>query len=250
MVQPAHDPKRGFLIMPFDSSLDWLHEAVITASAHEGVQTRRADNIFQRGQILQQILDDIDQADVVFAVCTGKNANVFFELGYAWRNHKPILIAEGTHDLPFDVAAFRTELYGSDQAGADRQTLPFRLRRAIVGVLDDNSIPRGRRLSTPPEPRKVARLTARLVQAGNGRKLTIANSGTVEIEDVDITVPEEATSFRLRDHGLPIKILRPGESVDFHVGIVMGGGVRIFDLVLSGKLPDGEPVEIPAKISF
>jgi hypothetical protein len=250
MTETPKEQRRGFLIMPFDPKFDWLHEAVITASAHEGVQTRRADDIFARGQILRQILEDIDQADVIFAVCTDRNANVFFELGYAWLKHNPILIAENAHDLPFDVAAFRTELYGSDVANADRQTLPFRLRRAIKAVLDADTIPHGRRLADPPQPRQTARLHARFSRSGKSHKLTVSNPGTVDIEGVDVIVPEGAESFHLNRDGLPIEILRSGESVDLHVFLTMGRGPRVFDINLHGNLPDGENVEFPAKISL
>lgn len=71
--------------MPFDKQLEWLYEDVIHASVDEKLDTHRADNIAKPGVILDQIFQGIDEADVVFAVCTGRNANVFLELGYAWR---------------------------------------------------------------------------------------------------------------------------------------------------------------------
>lgn len=133
--------------MPFDPALNWLHAEVIHASVAQGVHTRRADDSAQPGPVVQQILDDIDAADVIFAVCTGKNANVFFELGYAWGHHTPILIAEDTHDLPFDLLGNRTALYGRKSPGADRHTLRFRLEKAIASVLAEGGLPRGRRLA-------------------------------------------------------------------------------------------------------
>ena len=132
--------------MPFDAALNWVHAEVIHASVAQGVRTRRADDSARPGPVVQQILDDIDAADVIFAVCTGKNANVFFELGYAWRHHTPILIAEDTHDLPFDLRGNRTALYGRKSPGADRDTLRFRLQEAIASVLAEDGLPRGRRL--------------------------------------------------------------------------------------------------------
>lgn len=42
-----------------------------------------------------------------------QNANVFFELGYAWRSHSPVLLAESAADLPFDVAYYRILIYGT-----------------------------------------------------------------------------------------------------------------------------------------
>src|SRR6476620_676435 len=54
------EEKRGFLIMPFDPALNWLHAEVIHASVAQGVRTRRADDSAQPGPVVQQILDDID----------------------------------------------------------------------------------------------------------------------------------------------------------------------------------------------
>ncbi len=50
-------------------------------------------------------------ADAVIAVCTVRNANVFYELGLADQIHKPILVAAEAQDLPFDVTHFRAQLY-------------------------------------------------------------------------------------------------------------------------------------------
>jgi hypothetical protein len=85
--------KRGFLIMPFDSKFDWLRDDILAAGRSLNIVIERADDIFAPGVLLDQVLDAIDQAAVVVGICTGKNANVFFELGYAWRSHSPALLA-------------------------------------------------------------------------------------------------------------------------------------------------------------
>ena len=240
--------KRGFLIMPFDPALNWLHAEVIHASVAQGVHTRRADDSFQPGPVVQQILDDIDAADVIFAVCTGKNANVFFELGHAWRHHTPILIAEDTHDLPFDILGNRTALYGRKSPGADRDTLRFRLEKAIASVLTEKTLPRGRRLAVPPQPKRVARLTARLERSDN--KVSITNAGAIDIRSILVQSPEEAAGFHLHQEDLPIDVLRPGDTVRIPAFVTMGGGPGIFDLTLTGETDDGETVEFKSKISL
>jgi hypothetical protein len=248
---PADDRKRGFLIMPFSDELNWLHEEIMEASLAEKVTTRRADNIFKPGAILQQIFDEIDEADLIFAVCTGRNANVFFELGYAWREHSPILIAEDTHDLPFDLSAFRTELYGRDVPSADRHSLQLRLRKAIRASLDDERIPRGRRLMRAPKVKQATRLSATLQDNGRNHNLVVTNSGNVELRNVDVEVPEDVKrGFHMHTEGdLPVDVLRPGESVKFPVSLTMGLGRRIFDITLRGDEPGGDALEFPCKIS-
>lgn len=252
MTEPQRR-QRGFLITPFSQELNWLHDLVVEVSLREGVDTERADNIFAPGAILQQILDKIENADVIFAICTGKNPNVFFELGYAWQRHRPILIAEDTHDLPFDVAAFRTELYGRDTHGTDRHSLGMRLRKAVRATLLDENLPRGRRLSEAPAVQSASRLSAALHETGRSGsyRLVLTNSGTTEMHNVTVEVPKDATSFHLHvGDEFPLDILRPGESVKLLVSVSMGGGEQIFDLILHGDDPAGNALEFASKISL
>jgi hypothetical protein len=119
---------RVFVLMPFDPAFDWLYEEVRAAGEDAGVAIERADDIFQAGIVIDQIKTRIKEADIVIAVCTGRNPNVFYELGIAESIHRPILIGEQSRDLPFDVHHFRAHFYG----GADeRSTLRKRVSRAI-----------------------------------------------------------------------------------------------------------------------
>ena len=242
--------KRGFLIMPFHPALEWIKDDVVAAGLDVGVEIDRADDIFDRGVILDQIFRAIDEADVVVAVCTGRNPNVFFEMGYAWRHHKPILIAHDTEDLPFDVQHFRTELYGREGADQHRKTLRPRVRKAIQAVLDDERLPRGRRLEVPPRKKQAPRLSAQLIGGSNSMRLVISNTGTEDLFEVDLVIPEDATSFHVFAHDTPVDVLRPGEQIKLPVTQVMGGGRSIFDITLTGKTADGEQQEFPSKISL
>ena len=69
-----------------------MQRAVRDACREAGVELRRADNIFRSGVIVDQIREAMADADLVIAVCTGTNANVFYELGMAEAmGHQPIL---------------------------------------------------------------------------------------------------------------------------------------------------------------
>lgn len=132
---------RGFLLMPFASDLDWLHRFVVDVGAEAGVMINRADDISKPGAIVDQILESIDEADVVVAVATHQNANVFYELGYAERDHDAILLSESPHDLPFDIKGRRTIFYGDGYPGTNRAVLSEQLKGAIRAVLDDRAGP-------------------------------------------------------------------------------------------------------------
>ncbi len=237
--------------MPFDPGLNWLRDDVLAAGGAEGVSIERADDIFRPGVLLDQILDAINEADVVVAICTGKNANAFFELGYAWRSHSPVLLAESTADLPFDVAHYRTLIYGPPTPSLDRDDLRRRLAASIRGAIEAKPLPRGHRLPSAPVPKASTRLSADLQATGRNHRLVVSNTGIVEVHDVDVQVPEEATSLHLVNSGyLPVSILRPGERIKVPASVVMGGGASVFDIEVTGQTADGRSVVFPIKISL
>jgi len=130
---------RAFLLMPFDPELDWLRDLIRDAGTHVDVDVTRADDIFASGIIIEQIRKEIDNADAVIAVCTGRNANVFFELGLADRRHRPVLIARGSADLPFDIGHFRAHFY--ERAGVPVPLDEFRetVARALTDTLREGT---------------------------------------------------------------------------------------------------------------
>ena len=90
-----------------------MQRAVRDACREAGVELRRADSIFRSGVIVDQIREAMADADLIIAVCTGTNANVFYELGMAEAmGHQPILIAPDARHLPFDKAHCRCHMYG------------------------------------------------------------------------------------------------------------------------------------------
>jgi len=70
----------------------------------------------------------------VIAICTGKNANVFYELGLAEAaGHRPILVAPDARHLPFDKAHCRCHMYGGKRLTT--KNLRARLVKAITETL-------------------------------------------------------------------------------------------------------------------
>lgn len=248
MTKPSSN---GFLIMPFGTELDWLRDDIVAAGEAAGVTITRADSIFTPGILLDQILESIDQAAVVVGITTGRNPNVFFELGYAWRSHKPVLLAEGTADLPFDVAHYRTLIYGTPTPNLDREKLRNEISHAIAGAKAERPLPRGQRLN-PPARKSEARLTADLQETGGGsRRLVVANTGMVPLHNVDVVVPADVTSFNMHASDvLPIDLLRPSERVKLPALTMMGGGRQIFDIELRGTDAEGNALSFPVKISL
>jgi hypothetical protein len=121
----------AFLMMPFDEQFDWLHDEIRAAGEDMHVRVERSDDIFKGGVFLDQVEERIARADAVVAVCTGKNANVFYELGISRRHHHAILVAERVDDLPSDVRHFRAQLYGGTGPKDGRGSIRERLAKAL-----------------------------------------------------------------------------------------------------------------------
>jgi hypothetical protein len=245
--------------MPFDPGLNWLHTEIVEAGRAERLSIVRADDeIFGPGVFLDQIFKSIDNADLVLAVCTGRNANVFFELGYAWRGHIPILIARDTTDLPSDLGHFRSVMYGGDGRADGMESLRARLR-ASIRATPRHSTPRAplapataaqqRAPYTPPARVKLHGHYNRYGPAQEPRTFTVTNMGNVDLHDVVVEFPPAATSFQLRTEDMPVPILRPRERAVFHVTVVNGGGPRIFDVRMLGRTGTGELQEFFYKLS-
>lgn len=149
MSKSASGPS-AFLLMPFNADLDRVRDELAGAASDVGVELFRADDIFESGIVVDQIRATIRESDAVLAVCTGRNPNVFFELGLADEFHKPILVAGTSDDLPFDVQHFRAQMYGGDRSRVDDLgSLRIRVSKAIVETL------KARRVAAPPTEAQV-----------------------------------------------------------------------------------------------
>jgi hypothetical protein len=61
---------------------------------------------------MEQIWEQIRKAKVLLADLTGKNANVFYELGLAHADSKPVVLVTGNlEDVPFDLRHLRVVVY-------------------------------------------------------------------------------------------------------------------------------------------
>src|SRR4051812_33507799 len=100
--------------MPFSSEFDDIYKLGIKEAAKEcEVLAERLDEqMFSEG-MLERIYRQIDAADFIVADLSNRNANVFYELGYAHAKEKTcILLTKNADDIPFDLKHKRHIVYG------------------------------------------------------------------------------------------------------------------------------------------
>jgi len=121
----------SFVVMPFASELAFVYDVIKDTTQEFGLHCIRADEVLVSRPVVEDVKQQIAEADVVIVDFTGKNPNVYYEAGLAdaWKK-KWIVLAQSSDDLTFDVRHIRTILY-SNTMGADIQ-LKARLRQAIV----------------------------------------------------------------------------------------------------------------------
>ena len=102
--------KTVFMVMPFQPQLHYTYlylKSEIQSRFPDVVCLRGDDDVFTM-PLLEKITKYIEQADVVIADCTGRNPNVFYELGMAHAKGKPVILvtADDVKEAPTDILAF------------------------------------------------------------------------------------------------------------------------------------------------
>jgi len=140
----------AFVLMPFDSSFDDVYQLGVRAACEDvNVVCQRVDEQIFQEAILERIISQIRLADLLIAEMTGRNANVFFEVGFAQALGKRIiLVTRSAADIPFDLRPFPHVVYGGSiaklKAELVRRIPEFLLRK------DGHAI--GHEVITAPRP--------------------------------------------------------------------------------------------------
>jgi hypothetical protein len=130
------DDTQCFVLMPFEPSFNRLYKDKIQPTVWScGFKCTRADDFFSPTPIPEDIWIQICKSKVIIADVTGKNPNVFYEIGIAHTVGKPVIfITQAKNDIPFDVAHYRYFLYSDDTNGWE--TLCNNLRSAITPFIN------------------------------------------------------------------------------------------------------------------
>jgi predicted ATPase len=170
-----------FVIMPFGDPFDSYYLAIyVPAIEAAGLTARRADDLFRPSTIVSDIWALTREAKLILADLSGKNPNVFYELGLAHAVEKPaILVSQSMDDVPFDLRSLRIITYDKNHPNwgdvlrdkiekAIRETLSSpvdtvlptfltitaRIQQPAPSTFDDSSASAGNPYAAPPVPRK------------------------------------------------------------------------------------------------
>jgi hypothetical protein len=135
---PLVDPTRCFVVMPFGSEdLTVVYEDFVRPTITNcGLVCERGDDLFGSNIVMDDIQHSIETARLIIADLTGKNANVFYEVGIAHALHKPVLLlAQSMNEVPFDLRHRRVLVYEYSPRGCRK--LENHLSESIKAMLSD-----------------------------------------------------------------------------------------------------------------
>lgn len=112
----AIDRRLCFVLMPFRAELDPVYKTIQDALVLDNkLRCQRADDIYSAGIVIDEVWAKICESQMVLADASGRNGNVFYEMGLAHAIGKDIIIlAQSMDDIPFDLRHRRVILYSLD----------------------------------------------------------------------------------------------------------------------------------------
>ncbi|MCX9025066.1 MAG: hypothetical protein OIN85_03095 [Candidatus Methanoperedens sp.] len=133
-----------FVLMPFDEKFNDIYKYGIKGAAEDaGAYAERVDEQNFTEGILDRIFNQISKADVIVADMTGRNSNVFYEVGYAHALGKIVLLlTQNVDDIPFDLKHRPHTVYGGKI-----ETLQKELTQRLIWAINESKKQRGKNLS-------------------------------------------------------------------------------------------------------
>ena len=126
-----------FVIMPFapEFTFFWLYLEKYLLEQHN-IVAKRGDSEILTKPLLEKITTMIAEAEVVIADITGRNPNVFFEIGWAHASKRSIVFItqEDPKDNPIDIGQFECIRYDLRQHREFLDRLDNALRNLFMGT--------------------------------------------------------------------------------------------------------------------
>jgi hypothetical protein len=133
---PDARPGTCFVVMPFSRAFEPVFRLMKGVLEEElGLACTRTDELLGGGNIIEDILRQLATSEMVLVDVTGRNPNVFYELGIAHMCkpvEKVLLLSQEVDSIPFDLRPFRHIVYKATPRGL--QALARELREAVGAV--------------------------------------------------------------------------------------------------------------------
>jgi hypothetical protein len=114
---------KAFLAMPYRPEMKWVRNAIAEACRRLKIDLISVDEQVSAGDIVQAIHHHVRASDFGYAVLTGLNPNVMYELGLLHQAAKPtIILSDAATQIPFDVRSLMRLEYDADAQGESRLT--------------------------------------------------------------------------------------------------------------------------------
>ena len=128
------EPLLVSVMMPFHPGFDEVYRVLGETVERAGLKCRRADDIWENPAVMQDVVSLIDRSRVVICDCTGRNPNVFYEIGIAHTlGREVILITQSQEDIPFDLRHLRYVPYLNN--GEGRKELQRRVEARLANLV-------------------------------------------------------------------------------------------------------------------
>jgi len=126
----------AFVLMPLNGKFSNVYDYLKQAAENVDMFCKKVNDEPIFGKISNKIYESINEADIVIAIMTDKNPNVFYETGYAHAKNKPtILLAENPNEIPFDLKDYNHIIYDANTLSALKDELIEYLKYAKEKVL-------------------------------------------------------------------------------------------------------------------
>ena len=129
--------KMIFVAMPFKAEYDGVLAVAKDAAALLNAELIHLGEQAYTGSITTKICNSIDEADALIAVASEENGNVYYEIGIAHCQRKPVaILTSDASSLKFDLRDHRALVYDPANPQAIRDDLVKTLAVVLTAPLD------------------------------------------------------------------------------------------------------------------
>lgn len=132
------DKTKCFVAMPFSPEMDAVYgqiRSVFSGLKRRGLTCFRGDDSAKPEVITDHIWREINESFFLIADLTGRNANVYYEVGLAHAIGKPVILITQDPDVPFDLRGVR-RIHYSLQSQSEVELFKSELKKAINEMMD------------------------------------------------------------------------------------------------------------------